>query len=81
MASLPSNLGKKASTNLGAIQSFFHALAPGLVANISTVVFVYSFVKISRKERSREEEGRGTYLWLILLVFFFMLYGIYTWDI
>jgi len=61
--------------------SFFNAMAPGLVANILTVVFVYSFVKISQKERSGEEEGRGTYLWLILLVFFFMLYGIYTWGI
>ena len=61
--------------------SFFNALAPGLVANILTVVFVYSFVKISQKERSGEEEGRGTYLWLIFLVLFFMLYGIYTWGI
>ena len=56
-------------------------MAPSLVANILTVVFVYSFVKISQKERSGEEEGRGTYLWLILLVFFFMLCGIYTWGI
>ena len=61
--------------------SFFNALAPDLVANILTVVFVYSFVQISQKERSGEEEGRGTYLWLILLVLFFMLYGIYTWGI
>ena len=61
--------------------SFFNALAPGLVANILTVVFVYSFVQISQKERSGEEEGRGTYLWLILLVLFFMLYGIDTWGI
>ena len=41
--------------------SFFNALAPGLVANILTVVFVYSFVKISQKERSGEEEGGRTY--------------------
>jgi len=46
-----------------------------------TVVFVYSFVKISQKERSGDDQGRVTYLWLIVLVFFFMLYGIHTWDI
>jgi hypothetical protein len=61
--------------------SFFNAMAPSLVANILTVVFVYSFAKISQKERNGEEEGRVTYLWLIVLVFFFMLYGIYTWDL
>ena len=61
--------------------SFFNALAPDLVANILTVVFVYSFVEISQKERSGDEDGRGTYFWLILLVLLFMLYGIYTWGI
>ena len=55
-------------------------MAPSLVANILTVVFVYSFAKISQKERNGEEEGRVTYVWLIVFVFFFMLYGIYTWD-
>ncbi len=43
--------------------------------------FVYSFVKITQKERSGEEEGRGTYLWLIILVLLFMLYGLYTWGV
>jgi len=61
--------------------SFFHVLAPVLVANVLTVTFVYAFVKIAQKERSGEEEGRGTYLWLLVLIFFFMLYGLYTWDI
>jgi len=61
--------------------SFFHALAPVLVANILTVVFVYSFAKISQKERSGEEEGRLTYMWLILLVLLMMLYGIYLWGV
>jgi len=28
-----------------------------------------------------EEEGRLTYLWLIVLVFPFMLYGLYTWGV
>jgi hypothetical protein len=44
-----------------------------------TVTFVYAFVRITQKEMAGEEEGRGTYLRLIVLVFFFMLYGLYTW--
>jgi hypothetical protein len=39
--------------------SFFHAMAPVLVANVLTVAFVYSFVKITQKELAGEE-GRGT---------------------
>ena len=61
--------------------SFFHALAPVLVANILTVAFVYAFAKIHQKERSGEEEERSTYLWLIVLVFLFMLYGLHTWGV
>jgi len=38
-------------------------------------------VKINQKEWSGEEERRGTYLWLIVLVNFFMLYGLYTWGV
>jgi hypothetical protein len=60
--------------------AFFHALAPSLVANILTVVFVYSFARISQQERNGVEEGRLTYLWLIVVIFAFMLYGLYTWD-
>jgi hypothetical protein len=60
--------------------SFFHSMAPVLTANILTVAFVYAFAKIHQKERSGEEEGRGTYLWLIVLVFLFMLYGLHTWG-
>jgi hypothetical protein len=45
------------------------------------LAFVYSFAKIQQKELAGEEGGRLTYLWLIVLVFFFMLYGLYTWDI
>ena len=52
-----------------------------LIANILTLAFVYSFAKIQQKELAGEEGGRLTYLWLIVLVFFFMLYGLYTWDI
>ena len=61
--------------------SFFHALAPTLLANLLTVVFVWAFARISQQERYGIEEGRGTYLWLIVLVFLFMFYGLYTWGL
>lgn len=32
-------------------------------------------MKINQKEGRGEKERRGTYLWLIVLVNFFMLYG------
>lgn len=60
---------------------FFQAMAPVLTANVLTVAFVYSFVQITQKERSGEEEGRGTHLWLIVLVNLFMPYGLYTWGV
>ena len=60
---------------------FFHAMAPVLTSNILTVTWVYAFVKITQKERGGEEEGRGTWLWLIVMVFLFMLYGLYTWGV
>jgi len=62
-------------------ESLFHALAPALVGNVLTVVFVYCFSVISRQELRGEEEGRITYLWLIVMVFMFMLYGLYTWGV
>ena len=61
--------------------SFFQAMAPVLIANALTVAFVYAFSKIHQKELTGEEEGRLTYLWLIILVFLFMLYGLYTWGV
>lgn len=61
--------------------SFFHAMAPVLTANVLTVAFVYAFAMVTQKERSGVEEGRGTFLWLIVLVSFFMLYGLYTWGV
>jgi hypothetical protein len=61
--------------------SFSQAMAPNLMANILTLAFVYSFAKIQQKETRWKERGRLTYLWLIVLVFFFMLYGLYSWDI
>lgn len=61
--------------------SFFKAMAPILIANILPVTFVYSFAKITEKERSGDEEGHGPYLGLIILVFLFMLYGLYTWGV
>jgi hypothetical protein len=59
--------------------AFFQAMAPVLIASVLTVAFVYCFAKIHQKELIGEEEGRLTYLWLIVLVFLFMLYGLYTW--
>ena len=61
--------------------SFFQAMAPILIANVLTVTFVYCFAKIHQKELAGEEEGRLTYLWLIIIVFLFMLYGLYTWGV
>ena len=60
--------------------AFFKAMAP-VLANVLTVTFVYCFAKISRKELKGEDEGRLTYLWLIILVFLFMLYGLHTWGV
>jgi hypothetical protein len=45
------------------------------------VTLVYCFAKITQKELKGEEEGHLTYLWLIVLVFLFMLYGLYTWGV
>ena len=42
-----------------------------------TVVFIYCFALIAQLERSGDEEGRLTYLWLIVMVLMFMLYGLY----
>ena len=61
--------------------AFFKAMAPLLVANILTVTFVYCFAKISQLAQNREEEGKLTYLWLLVLVFLFMLYGLYVWGV
>ena len=54
-------------------------MVPVLIANVLTVTFVYCFAKVQQKELAREEEGRLTYLWLIVFVFSFMPYGLYTW--
>ena len=61
--------------------AFFQAMAPTLIANVLTVVFVYCFAVIGQRERNGDEEGRLTYLWLIVLIFLFMLYGLYTWGV
>ena len=61
--------------------AFFQAMSPALIANVLTVTFVYCFAKIAQKELKGEEEGRLTYLWLIILVFLFMLYGLHTWGV
>jgi len=61
--------------------AFFQAMAPVLIANVLTVTFVYCFAKIHQKECIGKEEGRLTHLWLIILVFLFMLYGLCTWGV
>ena len=61
--------------------AFFLATAPALTANVLTVTLVYCFAKITQKELNGEEEGRLTYLWLIVLVLLFMLYGLYSWGV
>jgi hypothetical protein len=58
--------------------AFFQAMAPVLIANVLTVAFVYCFAKVHQKEPEGVEQGRFTYLRLIVLVFLFMLYGLYT---
>ena len=59
---------------------FFHAMAPTLTANILTVTFVYCFARIAQMERSGEE-GYGTFVWLIVLILMFALYGLYVWRV
>jgi hypothetical protein len=46
-----------------------------------TVLLVYCFAKVHQQELKGEEEGRITYLWLIVMVILFMLYGLYTWGV
>ena len=59
--------------------AFFHA-KPVLTANVLTVAFVYCFAKIHQKELA-EEKVTSLNLWLIILVFLFMLYRLYTWGV
>jgi hypothetical protein len=61
--------------------AFFKSMAPVLIANLLTVTFVYCFAKITQLEQKGEEEGRLTYLWLPVLVFGFMFYGLYVWGL
>ena len=60
---------------------FFQAMAPVLTANVLTVAFVYSFVQDHPERATWRGGGRGTYLWLIVVVNLFMLYGLYTWGV
>jgi hypothetical protein len=60
--------------------ALFQAMSPILTANMLTVAFVYLLREGSPRELKGEEEGRLTYLWLIVLVLLFMLYGLYTWG-
>ncbi|MGA7372889.1 MAG: hypothetical protein WBW37_09755 [Methyloceanibacter sp.] len=61
--------------------AFFQAMAPVLIANVLTVAFVYPSRKFNRRELAGEEGGCLTYMWLIVLVFSFMPYGLYTWGV
>ena len=55
---------------------------PFLIANALTgLVLVYGFAKVHQQELKEEEEGRLTYLWLIVMVMLFMLYGLYAWGV
>jgi hypothetical protein len=56
-------------------------MAPVLTVNVLTVRLVYCFARITQKELKGEEDGRLTYLWLIVRVFLFMLYGLYIWGV
>ena len=60
--------------------AFFHAMAPTLTANLLTVTFVYCIARVTQMERSGEE-GRGTHLWLVVMVLLFALYGLYVWEL
>jgi hypothetical protein len=66
---------------VGGTGAFCKEIAPVLTANVLTVTFVYCFVKFTQKELKGEEVGRLTYLWLIIMVFLFMLYGLYIWGV
>ena len=73
-------IGREISMATDQTESFFHALAPPLVANLLTVVLVYCFAMINQREK-RGEEGRLMHPWLIVVVLFLMLYGLYTWGV
>ncbi len=60
--------------------SFFHALAPALVADVLMVLLVYCFATINRREQNGGE-AQLSHLWLIVMVFAFVLYGLYTWGV
>jgi hypothetical protein len=60
--------------------AFFKAMALVLTSNILTVTLVFCVAAITKQEL-RGEEGRLAYLWLVVLVLLFMLYGLYTWRI
>ena len=61
--------------------AFFHAMAPVLLASRVDRRLRLLLRKIHQKELAGEEEGRLTYLWLIIMVFLFMIYGLYTWRV
>ena len=60
--------------------AFFQAMAPAL-ANVLTSPSSTASQRFTQKELKGEEEGRLTYLWLIVIVILFMLYGLYTWGV
>jgi hypothetical protein len=60
--------------------SFFRAMAPVLIANVLTVGLRLLLREDSPKGTHRRGRGSLTYLWLIIVVLLFMLYGLYTWG-
>jgi hypothetical protein len=74
-----SPISKPERSNFSALSgtaSFFQAPAQALVANILSVTVVYCFAMISA--RATRARSRLAHLWLIVMVFSLMLYGLYT---
>ena len=55
--------------------AFFKAMAADAHRQRAHHHFVYCFAKISQLEQKGGEEGRLTYLWLLILVFFLCFMG------
>ena len=55
--------------------AFFKAMTPFSSRTYSPLPLYYCFAKITQLEQRGEEEGRLTYIWLLVLVFVFMCMG------
>lgn len=59
---------------------FFQALAPILVANILTVLAIYSAFLYSQTEKRNDVGGRTLLFWVVLPILI-ALYGMYIWGV